>query len=121
MIGRAVFIHVGAMLGTIMLANVHRRIWPVERRRLTAASAGEEPPPHLVEAARLRLQHNAALAVAVVLIMVSNHFPVLYGNSRRWLFVPGIIVLGWLVSTMFSRAKERSLVMAAGERARPLK
>jgi uncharacterized membrane protein len=61
MTGRAVFIHLGAMLGSIMLANVWQRIWPIERRRLTTTMPGESPSPVLFGDAALRLRHNAAL------------------------------------------------------------
>jgi uncharacterized membrane protein len=98
MTGRSVFIHLGAMLGTIMLANVWQRIWPVERRRLTTTTPGEQSSTALVGDAALRLRHNAAFAVAVILFMVSNHFPLVYGHSSGWLLAPGIVVLGWLVT-----------------------
>ena len=98
MTGRAVFIHLGAMLGTIMLANVWQRIWPVERRRLMTTTPGEPSSTALVGDAALRLRHNAALAVAVILFMVSNHFPLVYGHAAEWLLAPGFVVLGWLVT-----------------------
>jgi uncharacterized membrane protein len=98
MTGRAVFIHLGAMLGTIMLANVWQRIWPVERRRLMTTTPGEPPSMALIGDAALRLRHNAALAVAVILFMISNHFPLVYGNASEWLLAPGIVVLGWFVT-----------------------
>jgi uncharacterized membrane protein len=99
MTGRAVFIHLGAMLGTIMLANAWQRIWPVERRRLTGPTLCEPSSTELVTAAALRLRHNVALAVAVMLFMVSNHFPLVYGHSRGWLLAPGIVVTGWIVTS----------------------
>ena len=98
MTGRAVFIHLGAMLGTIMLANVWQRIWLVERHRLMTTTPGKGSSTALVEDAALRLRHNAALAVSVILFMVSNHFPLVYGYASAWLLAPGIVVLGWLVT-----------------------
>jgi len=98
MTGRAVFIHLGAMLGTIMLANVWQRIWPVEKRRLMTTTPSEPSSTALVGDAALRLRHNAALAVAVILFMVSNHFPLVYGHASEWLLAPGIVVLGWFVT-----------------------
>jgi uncharacterized membrane protein len=98
MTGRAVFIHLGAMLGTIMLANVWQRIWPFEKRRLMTATPGESSSTALAGDAALRLRHNAALAPAVILFMISNHFPLVYGNASDWLLAPGIVVLGWLVT-----------------------
>jgi uncharacterized membrane protein len=100
MTGRAMFIHLGAMLGTIMLANVWRRVWPIESRRLAAQSAREPSSIDHVRVAAVRLQHNALLAVAVILFMVSNHFPLVYGQSRAWLLAPGIVAVGWFVITL---------------------
>jgi uncharacterized membrane protein len=101
MTGRAVFIHLGAMLGTIVVANASGRIWPVERRRLT--SDARPPSATQVAVAAVRLRHNAALAVAIVLFMVSNHFPLLYGLQSGWLFAPGVVAVGWLVTWPASR------------------
>lgn len=109
MTGRAVFIHLGAMLGTIMMVNVQQRIWPVERRRLASAT-GKQPSPAMVDLAAQRLRHNAALAVAVILFMVSNHFPLVYGNARAWLLPPVIVTLGWIMSRLLSgRGPSREL------------
>jgi len=100
MTGRAVFIHIGAMLATIMLVNVEQRIWPVERRRL-AVTPVNPPSVHSIETAALRLRHNAALAIAVILFMVSNHFPLVYGSSLNWAVAPALILTGWLISGLF--------------------
>jgi uncharacterized membrane protein len=99
MTGRAVFIHIGAMLATIMLANVWERIWPIERRRL-ASQSPQQLTQAQIERAGLHLRHNASLAVAVILFMISNHFPLVYGNSMAWLIAPAIVALGWLVSRL---------------------
>lgn len=101
MTGRAVFIHLGAMLATIMLVNVEQRIWPVERRRLAVTAVNIPPSVHSIETAAVRLRHNAALAIAVILFMVSNHFPLVYGSSLNWAFAPAIILTGWLISGLF--------------------
>jgi uncharacterized membrane protein len=96
MIGRAVFIHLGAMLATIMLVNMDRRIGPVIRRLLAGASS-EQPTPAGVATATLRVRHNAILAMAVLLFMISNHFPLVYGHSSGWLVAPAIAISGWPV------------------------
>jgi uncharacterized membrane protein len=101
MTGRAVFIHIGAMLATIMLVNVEQRIWPVERRRLAVTPVNKPPSEHSIETAALRLRHNGALAIAVILFMVSNHFPLVYGSSLNWVVAPAIILTGWLISGLF--------------------
>ena len=100
MTGRAVFIHLGAMLGTIIVANEWQRIWPVESRRLRA-DAQEQPPADPARVAATRLRHNTSLSAAVVLLMVSNHFPLMYGQGLGWLVIPVIILLGWLMGKRF--------------------
>jgi uncharacterized membrane protein len=71
MTGRAVFTHVGATLGTILLNDTNQR-------------------PQ-------RITHNAVIAPAVMLFMVSNHFPLIYGSSRPWLVAPALVALGCAV------------------------
>lgn len=65
---------------------------------LTATSPREQPSADLVAVAAVRMRHNVALSVAVILFMVSNHFPLVYGHALSWLVAPGIVVVGWLVS-----------------------
>jgi uncharacterized membrane protein len=101
MTGRAVFIHVGAMLATIMLVNVEQRIWPVARRLLSVTPVKKAPSLSSIQTAAIRLRHNAALALAVILFMVSNHFPLVYGSRMNWLVAPAVVVTGWLMSRLF--------------------
>ena len=106
MTGRAAFIHLGAMLATIMFVNVQHRIWPIEQRRLTAGDPRQAPSPDAVELAALRMRHNAALAVAVIFFMISNHFPLVYGHAFGWIVAPAAVVGGWLLTGVFDlRAK----------------
>jgi uncharacterized membrane protein len=68
MTGRAVFIHLGGTLGIILVNNTNQR--------------------------PLRSMHNAIIAPAVILFMVSNHFPLIHGTARPWLMAPGLVMLG---------------------------
>lgn len=104
MTGRAVFIHLGAVLGTIILVNSQQRIGPVEQQRLAASEGGPQPPIERLEVAANRLRHNTALAVAVIFFMVSNHFPLVYGNSLGWVLAPSIVLLAWLLTAPASAA-----------------
>ena len=74
--GRAAYIHVGGVLGTIMTANVWFRILPSQRKMIAAAAAGQTFDASLNTQAKLRSKHNTFMAVPVVFIMISNHFPV---------------------------------------------
>jgi uncharacterized membrane protein len=94
--GRAAFIHMGAIFGTIMTANVWFRILPAQRRMLSAAAAGEEFDPSLGAQAKLRSKHNTFMAVPVVFLMISNHYPVgTYGNRYGWEIMLLLVVIGW--------------------------
>ena len=94
MTGRAVYVHVGAMLATIMLANTWRHIWPAERLR------------HAFDVASTRLRHNVGLSAAVLLLMISNHFPLLYGGRLAWLVAAGLVMLAFVLSTPLDVRKE---------------
>jgi uncharacterized membrane protein len=94
--GRAAYIHVGAIFGTIMTLNVWMRILPAQRRMLAAAAAGEKFDASLGAQAKLRSKHNTFMAVPVVFLMLSNHFPVAtYGNRYGWEIMLALVVAGW--------------------------
>jgi uncharacterized membrane protein len=94
--GRAAYIHVGAVLGTTMTANVWFRILPSQRKMIAIAAAGQTFDPSLSAQAKLRSKHNTFMAVPVVFIMISNHFPVAtYGNKYGWEVLVALVLLGW--------------------------
>jgi uncharacterized membrane protein len=102
--GRAAYIHVGAVFGTIMTLNVWMRILPAQRRMIAAAQSGATFDPALASQAKLRSKHNTFMAVPVVFIMISNHFPVAtYGSSYNWEILLGLILLGWLAAKIIRR------------------
>jgi uncharacterized membrane protein len=79
---RAAFIHVGATMGTIMVANVWELILPTQRRMIAAIAEGKRLDPALEDQAMLRTKHNTYLSVPLIFIMVSNHFPTAsYGHA----------------------------------------
>jgi uncharacterized membrane protein len=94
--GRAAYIHVGAMFGTIMTLNVWMRILPAQRKMIAAAATGATFDPALGAQAKLRSKHNTFMAVPVVFIMLSNHFPVAtYGNTYSWQILVALVLIGW--------------------------
>jgi uncharacterized membrane protein len=94
--GRAAYIHLGAVFGTIMTANVWFRILPSQRKMIAAAAAGKAFDASLGAQAKLRSKHNTFMAVPVVFIMISNHFPVAtYGNKYGWEVLVALVLLGW--------------------------
>ena len=83
--GRAAYIHVGAMIGTWMTANVWMRIIPAMRRMVAKAKETGEPlDASLGGAAKQRSRHNNYLVFPLIFIMISNHYPSLYGHEYNW-------------------------------------
>ncbi len=103
--GRAVYIHVGALFGTIMAANVWMRILPAQRRMVAAVEEGSAPDAALAARAKLRSKQNTFLAVPVVFLMLSNHFPTAtYGSRHGWLVLSLMVLLGWAAASVIRRA-----------------
>jgi uncharacterized membrane protein len=92
--GRAAFIHVGAMLGTIMIANVWMRILPAQRRMIAASVAGQTPDWAQGQAAKQRSLHNSYLTIPVLLTMVSNHFSFAFDHPQAWVVLSLLVVVG---------------------------
>jgi uncharacterized membrane protein len=92
--GRAAFLHVGALLATIMAGNVAMTIMPSQRVLVDAVAAGRPPDPAVAAAAKTRSIHNNYLTFPVIVLMVSNHFPGLYGHPRSWLLLLVLIAVG---------------------------
>jgi uncharacterized membrane protein len=96
MSSRAAIMHVGALLGTMMAANVWEKIIPAQKQMVRAAREGGVPDQRLADEAKNRSKHNTYLIMPVVLIMISNHFPVAtYGNQYGWAVLGGLTVVGW--------------------------
>ena len=94
--GRAVFMHVGALFGTIMTANVWMRILPAQRRMLAAARGEGEHDPALATRARQATKHNTYMSVPLIFLMIGSHFPVsTYGSGHPWLVLGVLILVGW--------------------------
>jgi len=94
--GRAAYLQIGAMLGTIMAANVWMRILPAQRQLIAATKAGQPPDMTLAERAKQRSKHNTFTVMPVVFIMISNHFPVAtYGHQYNWAILAVLVLAGW--------------------------
>lgn len=95
--GRGALIHVGAFVGTIMAANVFMIIIPNQRKIVAALIAGEAPDPRLGAIGKQRSVHNTYLTLPVLLMMVSNHYPMLTNHPQSWLLVALVLVVGGTV------------------------
>jgi uncharacterized membrane protein len=102
---RATYIHIGALFGTIMTANVWMRILPPQRRMIAAAAAGTPFDTALAGGAKRRSKHNTFLAVPATFVMISNHFPTAtYGNRYAVPILGALILLGWGAAALIRRA-----------------
>lgn len=99
---RAAYIHMGAMMGTMMAANVFFVIIPNQRKMVDAMIAGEEPDTTLGDAGSLRSFHNNYFTLPVLFIMVSNHFPMTYGHELNWAILAGISIAGAIIRHHFN-------------------
>jgi len=100
--GRAEYIQIGAMLGTIMAANVFFVIIPAHWDLIRAKEAGSEPNAAAALEAKRRSVHNNYLTLPVVFTMISNHFPITYGHSYSWLILVCLLVIGAWVRHFFN-------------------
>jgi len=78
---KALYIHVGAILGTVMAMNVWMRIWPAQKKIIAAIKAGTAPDADVVALAGLRSRQNTFMSVPLIFFMVSNHFPLMFGDT----------------------------------------
>jgi uncharacterized membrane protein len=92
--GRAAFMHVGSLLGTIMVANVWMRILPAQHQMLAATRAGRPADFTLGERAKQRSVHNSYMTFPLLFIMLSNHFPATYASPLNWLVLLLLFVAG---------------------------
>ncbi len=92
--GRAAYIHVGAMLGTIMVANVAMVIMPGQRRLVAALIAGETPNANDGKQALIRSRQNNYITLPVLFLMISNHYPSTFGHQYSWLIIAALIPIG---------------------------
>src|SRR5256886_7478325 len=99
---RAMYLQVGAMLGTMMVGNVFFVIIPAHWELVRAKQAGREPDPAANERAKLRSVHNNYLTLPVVFTMLSNHFPFTYGHSYAWLILVALLVIGAWIRHFFN-------------------
>ncbi|QUJ68578.1 urate hydroxylase PuuD [Photobacterium sp. GJ3] len=100
--GRGAYIHVGAIIGTIMVGNVFFVIMPAQRGLVKAIEENREPDPVLPAKGLLRSRHNNYLTLPVLFIMISNHFPSTYGSEYNWLILAGLAVFSILVRHYFN-------------------
>ncbi len=109
---RAAFLHVGAVLGTIMAANVFFAIIPGQKKMVAQIRAGVVPDPEPGRIGKQRSVHNTYFTLPVLFIMISNHYPMTYSHPYGWLILAVIMAAGALIRQFFvlrHRGQTRSL------------
>lgn len=91
---RAAYIHIGAMLGTIMAGNVFFVIIPGQRKMVDAMMRGEAPDTRFGAAGAMRSLHNNYLTLPVLFLMISNHYPITYGHPASWAILVALALIG---------------------------
>ncbi|KZX79408.1 hypothetical protein A3715_08520 [Oleiphilus sp. HI0009] len=90
---RGAYIHVGALIGSIMAGNVFFGIMPSQRALVEAVQRGEAPDPKYGAFAKLRSTHNNYLTLPLIFIMISNHYPMTYSHEYGWAVLAAIIFI----------------------------
>ncbi len=110
---RAAFLHVGAMIGTIMASSVFFVIIPSQKKVVADLIAGRKPDPELGKQAGQRSLHNNYLTLPVIFFMVSNHYPAIFAHPWAPFIALGIVVAGALVRHFFNVTNHGIVTRAA--------
>jgi uncharacterized membrane protein len=100
--GRGAFIQIGALIGTMMAANVFLVIIPNQRKVVDALIRGETPDPKLGKEAKQRSMHNNYLTLPVLFLMISNHYPLAFGTGHVPAIVALVLVVGAMIRHFFN-------------------
>ena len=100
--GRAMFIQIGAMLGTMMAANVLFVIIPSQRALVAAKEQGRAPDPIHGLRGKQRSVHNNYLTLPVLVTMISNHYPMTFGHAHSWIVLLAMLLLAAWVRHFFN-------------------
>lgn len=100
--GRGAFTQIGAIVGTIMVANVFVVIIPNQKKIVKALRAGETPDERLGVEGKRRSVHNNYLTLPVIFLMLANHYPLFYATKYNWVIVAIVLLLGPLIRHFFN-------------------
>ena len=104
--GLGAFTQIGALVGTIMVANVFVIIIPYQKKTVEAMLAGKEPDPAWGQLGKQRSVHNNYLTLPVVFLMLSNHYPLLFATRYNWLIVAIVLLIGPVIRHFFNSRHE---------------
>lgn len=98
---RAAYVHVGVVMGTIMVANVYFHIIPGQKKMVDAIRNGQSVDPAPGAIGKQRSVHNTYFTLPVLFIMISNHFPMTYSHTYGWANLGVIMAAGVLIRQYF--------------------
>ena len=104
--GLGAFTQIGALIGTIMVANVFVIIIPYQKKTVAAMLAGKEPDPLWGQLGKQRSVHNNYLTLPVVFLMLSNHYPLFFATRYNWLIVAIVLAIGPVIRHFFNSRHE---------------
>ncbi len=100
--GRGAYIHVGALIGTIMAGNVFFNIMPNQRKMVAAVANKKDIDPNWGASAKLRSVHNNYFTLPLLFIMISNHYPMTYQHPQNWLVLIAIMAAAAWIRHFFN-------------------
>ena len=100
--GRGAFTQIGALIGTIMVANVFVVIMPYQAKSVKALIAGQVPDPEWNAIGKQRSIHNNYLTLPVIFLMLSNHYPLFFATQYNWVIVAIVLVIGPVIRHYFN-------------------
>ena len=100
--GRGAFMQMGALVGTIMVANVAMVIIPKQRVVVADLIAGRKPDPKLGAVAKQRSLHNNYLTLPVIFVMIANHYPLAFATRWNWLIFGIVLVIGAVIRHFYN-------------------
>jgi len=98
---RAAYVHVGTLIGTIMVWNVFFQIIPGQKKMVDAIRAGREPELRYGVVGKQRSVHNTYFTLPVLFIMISNYYPMTYGHKHAWAVLAVVMLAGALIRQFF--------------------
>ncbi len=104
--GRGAFTQIGALIGTIMVANVFVIIIPNQKKTVAALLTAQEPNAAWGEQAKQRSVHNNYLTLPVVFLMIANHYPLMFATRFNWLIVAIVLAVGPVIRHFFNSRHE---------------
>jgi uncharacterized membrane protein len=104
--GRGAFVQIGALVGTIMVANVFAIIIPNQKKIVAALLSNKEPEPIWGEVGKIRSVHNNYLTLPVVFLMISTHYPLLFATRFNWLIVAIVLAIGPVIRHFYNSRHE---------------